>query len=167
MPDISSDSDIGPELDKLGAMTVGQLQEHYALVFGERTNAAHKAWLVKRIAWRLQALAEGGLSQRARQRAEELARDADLRLLPPGATDRHIRRLTGQMDDEARDPRLPPAGSILARRYKGQTVEVIIENNGFRFGGELYRSLSAVARAITGSHVNGFQFFRLGRWSRR
>src|SRR5262249_13158682 len=157
----------GHGLGKLGAMTVGQLQEHYALVFGERTNAAHKAWLVKRIAWRLQALAEGGLSKRARQRAEELARDADLRLQPPSATDRHIGRLTDPVDDEARDPRLPSVGSILARRYKGQTVEVIIENNGIRFDGQLYRSLSAAARAITESHVNGFQFFRLGRWSRR
>jgi hypothetical protein len=165
--DHSSASEIGHELDKLGAMTIGQLQEHYVLVLGERTNAGHKASLVKRIAWRLQAMAEGGLSQRAKQRAEELARDADLRLLPPSATDRHIRRLTGRIDDEARDPRLPRAGSTLVRRYKGLTLEVIIEANGFRFEGELYRSLSAVARAITRSHVNGFQFFRLGRWSRR
>jgi hypothetical protein len=57
MRDTSSESDIGHELDKLGAMTVGQLQEQYALVFGEHTNAGHKAWLLKRIAWRLQAQA--------------------------------------------------------------------------------------------------------------
>jgi hypothetical protein len=52
-------------------------------VFGEATRAGNKSWLIKRIAWRLQALAEGDLSERARQRAKELANDADLRLSPP------------------------------------------------------------------------------------
>src|ERR1700694_5335328 len=67
----------------LPSLTVAQLRGRYAEVFGERTNAAHKGWLVKRIAWRLQASAEGDLSERARQRAAQLANDADLRLSPP------------------------------------------------------------------------------------
>jgi hypothetical protein len=62
---------------------VAQLRQRYAEVFGEPTNAAHKTWLAKRIAWRLQASAEGDLSERARQRAAALANDADLRLSPP------------------------------------------------------------------------------------
>ena len=67
-------------LQRLGA---GQLRQRYAELFGETTNAKNKAWLIKRIAWRLQALAEGDLPDRARQRAAELANDADLRLNPP------------------------------------------------------------------------------------
>ncbi len=64
-------------------MTPTQLREKYVEVFGEATVTKNRTWLVRRIAWRLQALAEGDLSERARDRAAELARDADLRVLPP------------------------------------------------------------------------------------
>jgi hypothetical protein len=64
-------------------MGVAALREKYAAVFGEATTTGNRTWLVRRIAWRLQALAEGDLSELARQRAAELARDADLRVIPP------------------------------------------------------------------------------------
>ena len=59
------------------------MRQRFAELFGETTQASNRTWLVKRIVWRLQALAEGDLSERARRRAAELARDADLRLNPP------------------------------------------------------------------------------------
>src|SRR3954468_23054398 len=74
---------IARELAALQRLTVPQLRARYAEVFHETTNANNRVWLVKKIAWRLQALAEGGLSERARQRAAELANDAALRLTPP------------------------------------------------------------------------------------
>src|SRR5712691_13035493 len=74
---------IEQEIASLQAMTGMELRVRYAEVFGEPARTGHKTWLVKRIAWRLQALAEGDLSERARRRAAELANDADLRLLPP------------------------------------------------------------------------------------
>src|SRR6516162_7882293 len=74
---------VAKELAALEAMTVNELRVNYAQVFGEETRVGNKAWLVKRIIWRLQALAEGDLSERARRRAAELAQDADLRLSPP------------------------------------------------------------------------------------
>jgi hypothetical protein len=61
------------------------------------------------------------------------------------------------------DKRLPPPGSTLARRYKGRMVQVRVLSNGFEYEGSTYPSLSAVAKAITGSHCNGFLFFRLAR----
>jgi hypothetical protein len=75
--------DIGKELARLGRMTVGELRERYRAVFGEETRSGNKDFLRKRIGWRIQALAEGGLSERAHRRAEELANDADLRIRPP------------------------------------------------------------------------------------
>ena len=69
---------VGREIADLKQMTVRALRERYEAVFGEPTRAGNKDWLFKRIAWRIQALAEGDLSERARQRAEFLARDADL-----------------------------------------------------------------------------------------
>jgi hypothetical protein len=71
------------EVASLQRMTIAQLRQRYAEVFRETTNVNNRTWIIKRIAWRLQALAEGDLSERARQRAAELANDADLRLNPP------------------------------------------------------------------------------------
>ncbi|MBN1548492.1 MAG: DUF2924 domain-containing protein, partial [Syntrophaceae bacterium] len=68
------------QVQALSRMTVGELRERYIDVFGEETRSHHKDFLRKRIAWRLQALAEGSLSERARRRAEEIANDADLRI---------------------------------------------------------------------------------------
>ena len=55
------------------------------------------------------------------------------------------------------------AGTLLKRRYKGQTVQVRVLAQGFEFDGEAYRSLSAVARKVTGAHWNGYHFFGLPR----
>ena len=71
------------EIAALERLSVGQLRQRFAELFGEATAASNRTWLVKRIAWRMQALAEGDLSERARRRAAELAQDADLRLNPP------------------------------------------------------------------------------------
>ena len=147
-------------LQRLGAQ---QLRARYAEVFGETTPAHNKTWLIRRIAWRLQALAEGDLSQRARQRAEELANDADLRLNPPRprAADRPRAAQPVAAVLPLRDPRLPPVGSVLARLYRGQTVQVRVLADGFEYEGRVYPSLSAVAQHITSTHCNGFLFFRL------
>jgi hypothetical protein len=68
------------QIDELSRMTVGQLRQKYLEVFGEESRSNHKQFLFRRIAWRIQALAEGGLSERARRRALEIANDADLRI---------------------------------------------------------------------------------------
>jgi hypothetical protein len=157
---------IGQQLAQLQRLTTPQLRTRYAELFGEHTPANNRTWLFKRIAWRLQALAEGGLSERARQRAAELANDADLRMNPP------VPRQPGKpapaqppmpTAKAAIDKRLPPAGTILTRRYRGETLQVQVLQQGFAYNGQVFKSLSAVAKAITGSHCNGFWFFRLGQ----
>src|SRR5947199_6119038 len=70
-------------LAALSQMTASQLRDKYLQVFGEPSRSGNKDFLAKRIAWRIQSLAEGGLSERARRRAEELARDADIRTTLP------------------------------------------------------------------------------------
>jgi hypothetical protein len=159
------DLNIGKELAALKRLTVKELRARYAEVFGEETLAQNRAWLVKRIAWRLQALAEGDLSERARRRAAELANDANIRMNPPIAkpvaataeTMTRTRSLRIQPDD-----RLPPPGTVITRRYKGEVLQVKVLPHGFEYEGEVYGSLSAVAKAITGSHCNGYLFFRMG-----
>ena len=61
------------------------------------------------------------------------------------------------------DDRLPLPGTILTREYKGGVVQVQVLQSGFEYQGEVYKSLSAVAKAITGSHCNGYAFFRLAK----
>ena len=156
---------VAKEVAALKRMTVLELRARYAEVFGEPTLANNRPWLLRRIAWRLQALAEGDLSQRARQRAAELANDADLRMNPP-----LVKAGNGAAKDRTKvqavrfteDNRLPPPGSVLTRRYKGAVLQVKVLPGGFEYDGRGYASLSAVAKAITGSHCNGYLFFRLG-----
>ncbi len=74
---------LAKELAALERMTATELREKYAAVFGEPAASGNRAWLARRVGWRMQALAEGDMSERARARAAELARDADLRLSPP------------------------------------------------------------------------------------
>jgi len=163
---------IGREVAILRDMTVKELREKHLEVFGEPTRAGHKQYLIRRIAWRLQSVAEGDLSERARRRAMELARDADIRTtmprdhsLPPSDS------LSGHAPERTRvehisvapDDRLPLPGAVLTRKYKNQTYAVTVLPRGFEYNGEVYRTLSAVAKAITGTHWNGYHFFNLGK----
>ena len=151
---------VAREAVALQRLTIPQLRQHYAEVYNETTNAGNRAWLVKRILWRLQALSEGDLSERARQRAQELANDADLRLNPPTSLTLPLPASPPPSPRPQADDRLPPPGTILARPYKGRTLQVQVLTEGFAFEGNVYPSLSAVAKAATGSHCNGFLFFR-------
>ena len=153
----------------LREMSVADLREKYHEVFGEPTRSRHKDFLWKRIAWRMQALEEGDLSERARRRAAELANDADVRVRAPrGAFDAglpsHARTERHGFGHPA-DPRLPMPGTVLTREYKGRQVRATVLDKGFEFDGRVYRSLSAVASAATGSRWNGFLFFGLTKKS--
>jgi len=152
---------IAREVAALKRMTVKELRGRYVEVFGEATRSGNKDWLWKRIAWRMQANAEGGLTERALRRAEELANDADLRLRrPPDRPASSPASTTKQakVDFDDRAGELMP-GTVLARPYKGRTITVTVLDNGFEFEGDVYRSLSAVAKAVTGSHWSGNYFF--------
>jgi hypothetical protein len=153
---------IGKEIAILRRMTVVELRKKHAEVFGEETRSGNRDYLVKRIAWRLQSLAEGDLSERARRRAQELANDADIRMRAP-------RMLTAPAPERTltaaihvpHDNRVPLPGAVLTRDYKGKTAIVTVLPDGFEHEGKVYRSLSGVARAITGTHWNGYHFFGL------
>ncbi len=158
--------DIPRELTAMKNMSAGDLRGKYAELYGEASRSGNRQWLFRRCAWRLQSLAEGGLSERARRRAKELARDADIRVIPPADLVRPAPDRPGHRRQPARkylranhDPRLPMPGTRIPRPYKGHTCVVEVLSNGFAYDGEFYRSLSAVAHAITGSHWNGYLFF--------
>ena len=147
---------IAARIARLQQLTPKELREQYLTVYGESSRSGNKSYLLKRIAWRMQANAEGDLPERARKRAAELARDSDLRLNPP--------RIDEHQDEpyvSAPQPGLPMPGTMLRRNYKGRTILVTVLDRGFEFEGESFRSLSAIAKHVTGSHWNGRLFFGL------
>jgi len=164
---------VAREAARLRDMTVPELRERYEQVFGEECRSRHKDFIRKRILWRLQANGDGdlpsralrqaGLSERARRRAEELADDADLRLVPPSAPRDSAAggRTMIREFSAGHDQPMPLPGTILTRKYKGRTVQVMVLDKDFDYEGRVYRSLTAVAEAVTGTHWNGLAFFRL------
>jgi hypothetical protein len=154
--------DVYGQIAKLGRMQIGELRDRYQKVFGERTTTAHKQHLVRRIAWQLQALAEGDLSERAHHRALKIADDRDLRVTVP-ARKMKLGRAAEKRRPIRPDPRRPQPGSVLTRTFRGQTIEVKVLEDGFHYQGQRYGSLSAVARAATGTRWNGLVFFGLGK----
>ena len=160
------------EITALDRMTTSDLAERYAELHGQPCRTRHRAYLIRKIAWRIQANAEGDLSERARKRAAELANDADVRVMAPktmicppqvgeSAT---ITKTASTGRDKSVDPRLPAPGSAIIRQYKGSTHRVVFleDGSGFEYEGERYRTLTAVAKRITSGHINGFRFFKLG-----
>ncbi|HPI77038.1 MAG TPA: DUF2924 domain-containing protein [bacterium] len=153
---------IAKQIQALRRMSVADLRAKYHEVYGEHTRSANKDWLWKRIAWRLQELSYGGLSERARNRAAEIADEADLRLrVPRNAFDASVKGAAGVVGSLPRDKRVPAAGAAISRIYKGESHTVVVVENGFEYEGITYKSLTAVARKITGSHWNGYSFFNL------
>ena len=152
------------EIERLRYATVGELRAKYLELFGQPSHSNHKQFLFRRVAWRLQALAYGDLSERARQQALALAQDADLRIKAPahlvGSAEQIWQPTVRSRRKAGRDERLPAVGSILQRQFKGQLVVVQVLAEGFQYQDRLYRSLSAIARQVPGTAWNGYTFFR-------
>lgn len=142
----------------LRTMTVAQLQREYRTVFGEETSSKHKEFLWRKIAWGLQANTEGGLSPAVHQRAAELANPLHLRVRPPRDTT-PIR--TALPDPVGTAAHTPAPGTVLTRRHRGVEHVVQVQADGFAYQGTIFRSLTAVAEVITGSHCSGKAFFGL------
>ena len=172
---------IGPRLAVLCRMTVGELREEFLRVYGFPTRSRNRDHLRKRVAWKIQADAEGGLSQNALERIEQLAPLAPVRWRPslkdvqvgdpaPAAVDAGAteQRTAAQaaapasrpVDPALRDPRLPRPGTIIVRRYRERDYRVRILEDGFEYDGGFYPSLSKIAGVITGTNWNGFLFFK-------
>ena len=154
----------------LQQMSVAELRAEWSRLHdGQAARSFNKQFLFRRLAFRLQELAQGGLSERARARAAELARDADLRVRPrPGAMDAFQRPSTPApvIASRQRDRRLPSPGTVLTRTYRGRELRLLVRDDGFELDGVFYRSLSAAAKAATGAKWNGPLFWGLTRRAR-
>jgi hypothetical protein len=143
---------------ELLGLTTSGLKKKYLEVFGEESRSSNKQYLVRRIAWRMQADVQGGLSERARQRIVEIADDRDLRTrLPADFSARDAWALARSRHDW----RIPRPGTLLTRRFNQRQIVVKVLDDGFEYESRQYPSLSAIAREITGTRWNGLLFFGL------
>jgi hypothetical protein len=146
------DTAVLAEIDELRQTKGGALRIKYPEVFGEETRSSNRQFLFRRIAWRLQANVEGDLSERTRQRALEIANDADLRICAPEGFFAN----SGSIDTAKpvarkgplRDMRLPRPGVLITRQFQDRRIVVKILEKGFEYQSQKYRSLSAIAREI-------------------
>ena len=106
------------------------------------------------MAWKIQEKRYGGLSEVAKRKLEELIAEIDLPL------DESARTVSGALRRPA-GATAPPVGIVPVRQWRGQEIPVTAVQGGFEYVGEVYRSLSAVARAVTGTKWNGRLFFGL------
>src|SRR5438094_2078691 len=120
------------EIENLRKERTKALKARYRELFGEESHSSNHAYLFRRIAWRLQALAEGDLSKRVRERAEELAVDVDIRLRAPRQFWGELAQ-TGQTT--SRDNRLPPAGTVLTRDFQGRSIRAKVLADGLQYEG--------------------------------
>ena len=148
------------QLAELESMTVGQLAEKHRELYGEPTRSRNKGYLQKRLAWRIQELAEGGLSPRSLAQIAALGDELPAKWRRPAAPI-PVLDATPAPAPTPRDPRLPPTGTVLTRFHDGQKHEVTVGSDSFEYGGRTFRSLSAIAREITGTRWNGWTFFGL------
>ena len=144
------------EILALKEMPVAELQARYSELFdGKKAPSNNKTHLWQRIAYRIQELEYGGLPEEAQNKAKELAQEYDpinnKALRPDAGTKHHI----------SRDKRLPIPGTLITKNYKGTDIRVKILDKGFEYNDKVYKTLTAIAKEITGSHWNGFLFFNL------
>lgn len=151
------------QLEALESMSTDELRCQYARLFGEATFSRNRTYLLKRVAWRIQCDAYGDISEKAQKRAEELAEGSSLRVrakriatVQCEASEGVTVKLERHYD---RDPRLPLPGAVIVREFKGQQIRVTVLKEGFLYKEKHYRSLSSIAREVTGTNWNGFVFF--------
>lgn len=150
---------LAKEIGGLKDLGLAQLRVRYGEVFGEEPRSKNLSFLRKKIAFRLQEQMEGGLSEAAQNRIQELV---PLEMEPKPKVKRAealASRLVQRF--EGRDSRLPKSGSLISREYRGFVHEVLVMEDTFLYRGRAYRSLSAIAKEITGTPWNGFLFFGL------
>ena len=135
-----------PRLATLQTAPIAQLKQQWRELFGKEPPPFSRSYITSRLAYRIQELAYGGLKPETLARLEALGEQLDGGKVT-------VRRMRG--DDK------PIAGTQLIREFQGVEHVVTVTRAGYEYQGRPYQSLSAIARAITGTRWNGRVFFGL------
>ena len=150
-------AELSQKIEALKEMPLKALQGAYSGYFpGKKHLPTNRTYLLHRIAYKLQELEYGELSALGKAKLEELMDSYDpinnASMKPQSTSLAFIAK---------RDARLPLSGTVITKNYKGTKIQVKALERGFEYNGKMYKSLTAIAREITGAHWNGFMFFNL------
>ncbi|RKY28139.1 MAG: DUF2924 domain-containing protein [Candidatus Omnitrophota bacterium] len=148
------------EIMALKNKSLSELKAKYEELFeGKKAPSNNKVYLWRKIAYRIQEIEFGSLSAKAEEKIQEFIQKYDPvnnKALRPDAP------IVNELAKKpTRDKRLPIPGTIITKEYKGKLIEVKILDSGFEYNNKKYKSLSSIAKEITGAHWNGFLFFGL------
>ncbi|MEZ4387210.1 MAG: DUF2924 domain-containing protein [Candidatus Krumholzibacteriia bacterium] len=161
---------IAAQVLALESMNVAQLRVRWNKVFGEETKQRHRRYLIRRLAWKLQEDQLPKLTPEQEARVAEYQREYEA--MPPekwfpNAGRGRKARAAQKPPGSPQNRRLPKPGSLITRDWKGRQVAVKVLDKGFEYQGRVYRSLSGVAREVTGTSWNGWKFFGVDGEARR
>ena len=150
---------IAMEIARLKNANVDELKKKFSELFGHPpTENSKRMNLWRQIAYRLQENRFGGLSIQTQEIIACEIQNLQTHIKP--TSNNHGK--TKPTNKAHRDRRIPMPGTILSRNYKGQEHQVKALEQGFEYNGKVFFSLRAVAKSITGSHLNDYTFFPFG-----
>jgi hypothetical protein len=162
------------QISRLQKMGVKELQQEYEKAFGKPTKSRNRKQLFSQIAKKIQADRvgqTGGDGSIKPTLTVKLERKKTTGKKATAKTAKTSAKKTAKTTTEKkarqakpigeRDPRLPAVGTTITKTYKGKTLNVRVLEKGFEYDGQVFRSLSGLARQITGQIINGFLFFQL------
>lgn len=143
-------------------MTVAELRVEWERLYGEPTRSRNRDYLWRRLAWKVQELAHGGLSSPAKARLDAIAPDPFTRAPTP----RRGGPCPAPTPIRRRNTGVPSPGTVLIRVYHGRELRLLVLDDGFEYEGQRFGSLSEAARHVTGSRWNGRLFWGLTKRKR-
>ena len=158
------------EIRRIQGLPVSALQAEWTRLYdGEPCRSRNKAYLVRRLCWRIQELQLGGLSDATRTRLRELAPNRFTRRSLPSGFDPTVDAAPRPKPVAVtRDARLPAFGTVISRRWRDRDLRLLVrQDGGFELDGKVYGSLSEAARGATGSKWNGWLFWNVTPRKRR
>jgi hypothetical protein len=139
------------DIAALPELSLGELRARWTVLTGQPAPKSFRTkFLARAVAYQMQCKAFGGLPEATKARLREIAAAAS----------------DGTFDAATAGPRIKP-GTKLVRTWHGETHNVLVLENGFSWKGEHHSSLSAIAKAITGTSWNGWSFFGLKQTEQR
>lgn len=146
------------QIETLKNASLPELRKQYKALFHSEDISAHqKSYLLRKIAYKLQQLEYGGLSPKAKNRLKSLVEEYD------PINNKALRPDNPVINQTApgKDKRIPIPGTVITKDYKGSNYKVKVLEKGFEYNGKIYKTLSAIAKEISGAHWNGYLFFNL------
>jgi hypothetical protein len=156
------EENISEQILSLLSATLPEIQEQHEALFNvAKAPCANKPYLIKKIAYKLQETAYGGLSDETKMQIIDFIEKYDPinnKALRPQVVSAGKNVVSIPF---MRDKRLPIPGTVIHKKYKGQDIHVKVLDKGFEYKDKYYKSLTAIVLELTGAHWNGFSFFNL------